>query len=91
MNAIIGDNGIITRAQEANIQSSIASLEEFLQLKYTENYEEMSKYQSKIEYYDEFLYAIERHSHDTDDIQERQMYERFAQRIEELTPKEDKE
>ncbi len=49
MNAIIGDNGIITRAQEANIQSSIANLEEFLQLKYTENYEEMAQYKSKIE------------------------------------------
>ena len=49
-----------------------------------------TKEDKKPSYYDEFLYAIERHSHDTDDIQERQMYERFAQRIEELTPKEDK-
>ena len=50
-----------------------------------------TKEDKKPSYYDEFLYAIERHSRDTDDIQERQMYERFAQRIEELTPKEDKE
>ncbi len=49
MNAIIGDNGIITKAQEANVQNSIASLEEFLQLKYTENYEKMAEYKSKIE------------------------------------------
>ncbi len=49
LNAIIGDNGIITKAQEANVQNSIAMLEEYLQLKYTENYEEMAKYQSKIE------------------------------------------
>ncbi len=48
--------------------------------------ERKEKYQSKIEYYDEFLYAIDRHSNDTDNIQERQMYERFAQRIEELPP-----
>ncbi len=49
LNAIIGDNGIITRAQEANVQNSIAMLEEYLQLKYTENYERMAQYQSKIE------------------------------------------
>ncbi len=49
MNAIIGDNGIITKAQEANIQNSIANLEEYLQLKYTENYEKMAGYKSKVE------------------------------------------
>lgn len=37
-------------------------------------------------YYEEFLYAIERHSGEVDNIQERQMFERFAERINELAP-----
>ena len=46
------------------------------------NYEEND---GKIDdYYNEFLNAIERHSHDVDNIQERQMFERFAERIAEL-------
>ena len=44
---------------------------------------EKEKY-PKPTYYDEFLYAIERHSRDVDNIQERQMFERFAERVEEL-------
>ena len=33
---------------------------------------------------DEFLYAIKNHIYDVDNIQERQMFERFAERIKEL-------
>ena len=36
LNAIIGDNGIITNAQNATIKTSIASLEEFLNEKYVD-------------------------------------------------------
>lgn len=38
----------------------------------------------KDSYYDEFLNAIERHSHGVDNIQEQQMFERFEERIKEL-------
>lgn len=38
LNAIVGDNGIITNAQNANMKSGIAVLEEFLHEKYVENY-----------------------------------------------------
>ena len=37
-----------------------------------------------IPYFKEFLYAIKEHMYDSDNLQERQMFERFAQRIEEL-------
>ena len=49
LNAIIGDNGIITKAQEANVQSGIATVEEYLQLKYTEYCEEANNYSNKID------------------------------------------
>jgi len=39
LNAIVGDNGIITNAQNANIESGMAALEEWLQQKYVEYYE----------------------------------------------------
>jgi len=48
LNAIIGDNGIITNAQNANMKNGIAILEEFLQQKYVENYENFSDDTSKI-------------------------------------------
>ena len=35
---------------------------------------------------EEFLYAIKMHKNEVDNIQERQMFERFADRIKELTP-----
>ena len=35
---LFGDNGIISNAQNANVKSGIAALEEFLQEKYVENY-----------------------------------------------------
>ncbi len=62
MNAIIGDNGIITKAQEANVQNSIAMLEEYLQLKYTENYEANVSNDSKVIFlknkYPEFFFKV---------------------------------
>ena len=41
LNAIIGDNGIITNAQNANIKNSIAVLEEFLQETYVSSFDSM--------------------------------------------------
>ena len=39
LNAIVGDNGIITNAQNANMKNGMAALEEFLQEKYVENFD----------------------------------------------------
>ena len=55
-------------------------------LEFFENYKFEGK-NKKPKYYDEFLYAIERHSYDVDNIQERRMFERLAERIEELDDK----
>ena len=51
INAIVGDNGIITQAQNATVQNSIANLEEYLQELYVENYDTIanSSYESKLE------------------------------------------
>ena len=49
INAIVGDNGIITNAQNANIKSGMAALEEFLQEKYVEYYNESENYMNKQE------------------------------------------
>ena len=49
LNAIVGDNGIITNAQNANMKSGMAALEEYLQEKYLEFYEDQEKYVSKID------------------------------------------
>ena len=43
LNATIGDNGIITHAQNATYMQSIAVLEEYFNNYYVEHYEEMSK------------------------------------------------
>ena len=60
INAIVGDNGVIKNAMDANIKNSVAVLEEFLQEKYVENYDEISKYESKVEglsnLYSEYFY-----------------------------------
>ena len=47
-----------------------------------------NKFYQNIEmpYLKEFLYAIALHKDEVDNIQERQMFERFADRIRELTP-----
>ncbi|MBR2289348.1 MAG: hypothetical protein IJ867_01680 [Clostridia bacterium] len=49
LNAIIGDNGIITNAQNAKIESGMAALEEWLQEKYVEYYDEVDNYASKVD------------------------------------------
>ena len=49
LNATIGDNGIITQAQNATYMQSIAALEEYLQTEYVKHYDETENYTSKIE------------------------------------------
>ena len=49
LNATIGDNGIITQAQNATYMQSIAALEEYLQTEYVKYYDETEEYTSKIE------------------------------------------
>ena len=49
LNATIGDNGIITQAQNATYMQSIATLEEYLQTEYVKYYDETENYTSKIE------------------------------------------
>ena len=46
---LFGDNGIISNAQNANVKSGMAALEEWLQEKYVEYYDEVDDYK----YYDE--------------------------------------
>ena len=48
LNATIGDNGIITQAQNATYMQSIAALEEYLNNYYVEHYDEMSIEESKV-------------------------------------------
>jgi len=47
LNAIIGDNGIITNAQNANFQSQKAILQEFFDQFYIEHYEELGNVDNK--------------------------------------------
>ena len=49
LNAIVGDNGIITRAQEANILNSCAILQEFLQQEAVKYYDEIENYKTKLD------------------------------------------
>ena len=49
LNATIGDNGIITQAQNATYMQSIAALEEYFQTEYVKYYDETENYTSKIE------------------------------------------
>ena len=48
LNAVIGDNGIITQAQNATYMQSVAVLEEYLNNFYVEHYEEMKDADSKV-------------------------------------------
>ena len=48
LNAVIGDNGIITQAQNATYMQSVAVLEEYLNSYYVEHYEEMNEEESKV-------------------------------------------
>ena len=49
LNATIGDNGIITQAQNATYMQSIAVLEEFMQQQYVEKYDIISQYENKLD------------------------------------------
>ena len=49
LNAIIGDNGIITNAMTSKQKQGIAALEEFLQQKYVENYSDLTDNENKLE------------------------------------------
>ena len=49
LNATIGDNGIITQAQNATYMQSIAVLEEFMQQQYVEKYDTISQYENKLD------------------------------------------
>ena len=44
LNAIVGDNGIISNAQNASMKSGMAALEEWLQEEYVNYYEDSEKY-----------------------------------------------
>ena len=48
LNAVIGDNGIITQAQNATYMQSIAVLEEFIQNQYINEYDKYSEDESKV-------------------------------------------
>ncbi len=48
LNAIIGDNGIINQALDANIELRCSELQEYIQQFYVENYDHFSESQSKI-------------------------------------------
>ncbi len=49
LNATIGDNGIITQAQNATYMQSVAVLEEFMQQQYVENYDTINQYENKLD------------------------------------------
>ena len=49
LNAVIGDNGIITQAQNATYMQGIVTLEEYLQTEYVKYYDEVDDYTNKIE------------------------------------------
>lgn len=62
---------------------------EYTVISYKNIYEFFSKYEFnedniKPKYYEEFLFALRRHKNNVDNIKEQQMFERFAERIEEL-------
>ena len=64
LNAVIGDNGIITQAQNATYMQSVAMLEEFLQTEYTKLYMNNNENLSMLELiktnHDEWFYKPER-------------------------------
>ena len=49
LNATIGDNGIITQAQNANYAQSVATLQDFINQYYVENYDKLESANSKID------------------------------------------
>jgi len=48
LNALVGDNGIITNAQNANIKQKVAELEEYIHEYYIRNYDSFEEYSSNI-------------------------------------------
>jgi len=48
LNALVGDNGIITNAQNANIKQKVAELEEYIHEYYVRNYDSFGKYPTNI-------------------------------------------
>ena len=56
LNAVIGDNGIITQAQNATYMQSVAVLEEYLQQEYVKKYDKLAQYDNKL---DGFIYDSE--------------------------------
>ena len=51
LNATIGDNGIITQAQNATYMQSVAALEEFMQQQYLKLYDNIEDPENKIDYF----------------------------------------
>ena len=51
LNATIGDNGIITQAQNAMYMQSVAALEEFMQQQYLKLYDTIEDPENKIDYF----------------------------------------
>ena len=49
LNAIVGDNGVITNAMDAKQKQGMAVLEEWLQEKYVEYYDDSNDYINKVE------------------------------------------
>ena len=49
LNATIGDNGIITQAQNATYMQSIATLEEYLNNFYVEHYDDFNNEENKVQ------------------------------------------
>jgi len=48
LNALVGDNGIITNAQNANVKSQLASLQEYIDQFYIEHYDEFESYPNNV-------------------------------------------
>ena len=46
---MIGDDGIVSKAQEANIKSGMAALEEYIQSFYVEHFENLNDIENKAE------------------------------------------
>ena len=60
LNAIIGDNGIITNAQQANLKNGMAILDEYMQELYVTNYDSITDEEAKVfllqKLYPEYFY-----------------------------------
>ena len=71
----------------SDLENIIKILDESgIKISYKDLHEHFKNLSINVDYYNEFLHMIERHSHRINDIKKRQMFERFADRIRELTP-----